>query len=516
MFDISNMSTSQISSIDSECSEPNIDSISPTTQNSEVNLISPVISPLKEGMKFLLSPILSSDDVSESPEISSQRIQHPISLNLSKTSQLLDIESPSLDDNTSLDLSRLQESPSLRDTPTSFLSSPDVPLSPLSASQILDVSPRPAPPSYPTTPTTPLISPSKSSPDPKSTSTKSSPISPDPWPVEKTKSPNHQENLLLSSPKSENMPDIWEENSSETLSIKSDTKSINNSDFKLDSDDVELRNSNTENLRPKSAPSTGKTGTIKVHLTLTSRRSSEPVKSLSLADTRRLENRKASVKELLNRFEGSSGVHKSMPPCLRAKAAKGQLASNMSASLDEDRFNEHARELVRVQTSPDVTSQDENKDPTPTEETDSKNSTEVPTKIDLARNLLTSVNLDDPERRERIERYKEERRNFLREKYRSESFRGERDDIVTRLKQKTTKIPQPIEDEYSISRSVSANERLGSVDGIRSRSQSESSSTRNRQPTSPTYSLKDNLGALFESASENTKPPGSPQYFSSV
>jgi hypothetical protein len=52
---------------------------------------------------------------------------------------------------------------------------------------------------------------------------------------------------------------------------------------------------------------------------------------------------------------------------------------------------------------------------------------------------IAAIGLDDPERRERIERYKEERRLFLREKYRSESFRGERDEILQRLKQKAGK-----------------------------------------------------------------------------
>lgn len=406
----SNMSSSQISSVDSECSSSNVnlDSMSPTTQNSEI-LLSPV-SPIKESAKFILSPILSSEEFSESPEFSSQRIQHPVSLNVSKSSHP---RSPS-PDNTSLDLSRLQESPntSCRDTPTSLISSPGD-LSPISRE---DLDYRPAPPSNPTTP---LLSPSKSS--PKSTSTKSSPISPEPKVQQET----------------------WEDNSSSsTLSPKLDTSATTKSSISISgSEEVELRNNTKENTRPKSAPNAGKTS-LKVHVTLTSRRSSEPVKTLSLADTRRLENRKASVKELLNRFEGTN-AHKSVPPCLRAKNAKGQLAQNMSASLDEDRFNEVARELVRVQTSPDVATQDEDKEEEEKQE-------EAPSTNEVARNLLTSVNLDDPERRERIEKYKEERRMFLREKYRSESFRGERDDIVTRLKQKTLK--QPLEEEFSISR----------------------------------------------------------------
>lgn len=49
-----------------------------------------------------------------------------------------------------------------------------------------------------------------------------------------------------------------------------------------------------------------------------------------------------------------------------------------------------------------------------------------------------SLDLTDKEKRERIEKYKEERRSFLREKYKSESFRGEKDELLLRLKQKAT------------------------------------------------------------------------------
>lgn len=45
---------------------------------------------------------------------------------------------------------------------------------------------------------------------------------------------------------------------------------------------------------------------------------------------------------------------------------------------------------------------------------------------------------DEAQKRERIEKYKKERRSFLREKYKSESFKGEKDDMLLRLKQKAT------------------------------------------------------------------------------
>lgn len=44
-------------------------------------------------------------------------------------------------------------------------------------------------------------------------------------------------------------------------------------------------------------------------------------------------------------------------------------------------------------------------------------------------NKHLGLNLDDPRSRERIEKYKEERRTFFRDKYRSESFRAEGGDV---------------------------------------------------------------------------------------
>nr|XP_045581735.1 GTPase-activating protein CdGAPr-like isoform X3 [Procambarus clarkii] len=67
------------------------------------------------------------------------------------------------------------------------------------------------------------------------------------------------------------------------------------------------------------------------------------------------------------------------------------------------------------------------------------------TAIDIA-NILGNVNLMDPQKRERIEQYKKERRSFLREKYKSESFRGEKDEMIMRLKQKATSPSRPEDD----------------------------------------------------------------------
>lgn len=128
-------------------------------------------------------------------------------------------------------------------------------------------------------------------------------------------------------------------------------------------------------------------------------------------------------------------------PTGTAKAARSKLADStaLSVSLDEGEFlsssSEDPGQLVRVQTSPDINDTRENDGILMESDCEKDRSlSEVEKTISVA-----AIGLDDPERRERIERYKEERRLFLREKYRSESFRGERDEILQRLKQKAGK-----------------------------------------------------------------------------
>lgn len=58
---------------------------------------------------------------------------------------------------------------------------------------------------------------------------------------------------------------------------------------------------------------------------------------------------------------------------------------------------------------------------------------DVNNKIDVL--LNSDLDLSDPQRRERIERYKEKRRTYLREKYRSDSFKCDKDDFALKLKQ---------------------------------------------------------------------------------
>ncbi|KAG7170622.1 GTPase-activating protein CdGAPr-like [Homarus americanus] len=63
-------------------------------------------------------------------------------------------------------------------------------------------------------------------------------------------------------------------------------------------------------------------------------------------------------------------------------------------------------------------------------------------------NILSNADDMDPQKRERIEQYKKERRSYLREKYKSESFRGgEKDEMILRLKQKATSPSRPEDDD---------------------------------------------------------------------
>lgn len=183
---------------------------------------------------------------------------------------------------------------------------------------------------------------------------------------------------------------------------------------------------------------------------------------------------KSSVKELLSRFEASpmdselsasllltspsplqsrrSDPHPkpsdkidvtsaTLPPCLRARAARiartklTPATNNFSASLDEDHFlrsggsKGEGRALIRTQTEPDVNSENHTGEEPGHHDTSSQSK--------ATENVCAMFTQDDdPQRRERIERYKEERRSFLRKKYRSESFRNEQDDTLARLKQK--------------------------------------------------------------------------------
>jgi len=163
-----------------------------------------------------------------------------------------------------------------------------------------------------------------------------------------------------------------------------------------------------------------------------------------------------------------------LPPCVRArlaKAVRNKLANStaLSVSLDEGQFLsssvEEPGQLVRVQTSPDINDAQENRDILVGNDSEKNKSASDLGGVPMEKTIsIAAMGLDDPQRRERIERYKEERRLFLREKYRSESFRGERDEILQRLKQKAGKtVSSPTDEPADISHSpVTGSDRVRS------------------------------------------------------
>jgi len=163
-----------------------------------------------------------------------------------------------------------------------------------------------------------------------------------------------------------------------------------------------------------------------------------------------------------------------LPPCVRArlaKAARNKLANStaLSVSLDEGQFlisnGKDPGQLVRVQTSPDINDSREHGDILVQNAREKKKISSEMSVLPLEKtSFIPSVDLDDPQRRERIERYKEERRLILREKYSSESFRGERDEMLQRLKQKAGKaVSSPTDEPMDMSRSfVTGSDRVRS------------------------------------------------------
>ncbi|XP_058809437.1 rho GTPase-activating protein 33 [Phymastichus coffea] len=121
-----------------------------------------------------------------------------------------------------------------------------------------------------------------------------------------------------------------------------------------------------------------------------------------------------------------------LPPCLRARHARATRAA-LSRSLDEAKFNKMTNTpvgeyLARIKQDKSENSKQQQHASTPNVG-DSKSSlqlvgaSERSSHQSLNKNL--GLDLDDPRCRERIEKYKEERRTFLRDKYRSESFRAQ-------------------------------------------------------------------------------------------
>lgn len=137
------------------------------------------------------------------------------------------------------------------------------------------------------------------------------------------------------------------------------------------------------------------------------------------------------------KFEESSAPH--LPPCLRARHARATRAA-LSRSLDEGKFNQMTGE---ASLSKKKSYDDTQHSSTPNVGSESILSINNSDRL-YAKNL-GGLDLGDPRCRERIDKYKEERRMFLRDKYRSESFRASKveDDgeqaLLARLKQRASK-----------------------------------------------------------------------------
>lgn len=151
--------------------------------------------------------------------------------------------------------------------------------------------------------------------------------------------------------------------------------------------------------------------------------------------------RESKMRQELDCARGKSEESSHLPPCLRARHARATRAA-LSRSLDEAKFN---RMTGDISLSVKPTSEDMQHCSTPNVGSSSGTCSSASEKIHL-RNL-GGLDLGDPQCRERIEKYKEERRTFLRDKYRSESFRGvsskTEDDgeqaLLTRLKQRASR-----------------------------------------------------------------------------
>ncbi|KAK5638219.1 hypothetical protein RI129_012514 [Pyrocoelia pectoralis] len=133
----------------------------------------------------------------------------------------------------------------------------------------------------------------------------------------------------------------------------------------------------------------------------------------------------------------------SLPPCVRARHVKNAIKTR---SLDEEAF---AKECGSSQPIERRKSVDENfgskliplpkvlNQPKPIPIDGEKPDLHLTHSTD---NINTGILLPEQKlNRERIEKYKEERRKFLHDKYRSESFKEDKDTLLSRLKQKTVK-----------------------------------------------------------------------------
>ncbi|XP_074041891.1 GTPase-activating protein CdGAPr isoform X2 [Leptinotarsa decemlineata] len=144
----------------------------------------------------------------------------------------------------------------------------------------------------------------------------------------------------------------------------------------------------------------------------------------------------------------------SLPPCLRARNLKHQLKTR---SLDEEEFQKELGSNVgRHRISYDETLGHKTNSlpktlnqPKSLPDDDGRvNSIHLAHSTENIRNNLTEE--EEQKKRERIDRYKEERRRILQDKYRTESFKEDKEVLLTRLrifkqKEETAELPKPVE-----------------------------------------------------------------------
>jgi len=143
--------------------------------------------------------------------------------------------------------------------------------------------------------------------------------------------------------------------------------------------------------------------------------------------------RQTSVKELLNKFQATEERRGVASPTSPVKpTSPEEMTRNRTEDINkkkDDKENIDELNLIPLDASLEI----------PVDVKDIKDETKD-TAVIRQKSLNVSIDMSDPRTRLRIERYKEERRSFLREKYKSESFRSsgdtKDDDIVVRLKQK--------------------------------------------------------------------------------
>ena len=175
--------------------------------------------------------------------------------------------------------------------------------------------------------------------------------------------------------------------------------------------------------------------------------SSESPKKSVTATGRFGSERQPSVKELLNKFQTTDERSLRVAPTSPAKSI-----SPVPKALPEDvRKVKEGKENIEVNlVSIAPTNENDSIGLDGEDHVESSKSIQDPDGQDsdckelsrqkAAAQLVVGVDMSDPRTRLRIERYKEERRSFLREKYKSESFRSDtkEDAIINRLKQKAS------------------------------------------------------------------------------